>query len=103
MVSDAALEDLSNISVIEEPDTVANAEDLSKSIDGFASRKIPGKNRIPPEVLKSGKSALLWHLHELLCLFWVKGYIPHDMYEANIITLYKNKGDHSDCSNYCPF
>jgi hypothetical protein len=38
--------------------------------------KAPGKDGIPPEVLKSGKSALLQHLFELLCLCWEKGYIP---------------------------
>ena len=26
--------------------------------------------------------------------------MPQDMRDAKIITLYKNKGDHSDCNNY---
>ena len=26
--------------------------------------------------------------------------MPQDMRDANIITLYKNKGDRSDCNNY---
>ena len=32
---------------------------------------------------------------------WEEGTVHQDMCEANIITLYKNKGDHSDCNNYC--
>ena len=29
-----------------------------------------------------------------------KGEVPQDMEDANIVTLYKNKGDRSDCNNY---
>jgi hypothetical protein len=50
----------------------------------------------PPEVLKSGKSALQQHLSELLCLCWKKGYISQDMRNANIVTAYKNKGHRND-------
>ena len=87
---------LPHLSFMEELDTVPTAEELSKAIDCLTSGKDPGKDGIPPEVYKSGKSALLWHLHELLCLCWEKGYIPHDMHDANYITLYKNKGDHNN-------
>ena len=31
---------------------------------------------------------------------WDEGTIPQDMRYANIVTLYKNKGDRSDCNNY---
>jgi len=31
---------------------------------------------------------------------WEEGSVPHDMRDANIITMYKNKGDRSDCDNY---
>ncbi|CAE1251244.1 unnamed protein product [Acanthosepion pharaonis] len=34
------------------------------------------------------------------CLCWEKGHVPRDMRDANIVTLYKNKGDRSDCNNY---
>ena len=39
-------------------------------------------------------------LHELLCLCWRKGSIPQDMRDAKIATLYKNKGNCSDCNSY---
>ena len=37
-----------------------------------------------------------------MCLLqcWEEGSVPRDMRDANIITLYKNKGDRSDCNNY---
>ena len=39
-------------------------------------------------------------LHEILCQCWREGEVPHDMRDANIVTLYKNNGDRDDCNNY---
>ena len=52
------------------------------------------------EVLQCAKSTLLHHLYELLCQCWEEGYVPQDMRDANIVTLYKKKGDRNDCNNY---
>ena len=100
VVTDAALDALASLPVMEELDALPTGEELSKAIDCLSRRKAPGKDGIPPEVLKSGKPVLLQHLHELLCLCWEKGHVPRDMREANIVALYKNKGDRSDCNNY---
>ena len=70
------------------------------AINALANRKAPGADGIPPEILKTGKPALMQHLYELLCLCWEKGYVPQDMPDAITVTLYKNKGDCSDCNNY---
>ncbi len=50
--------------------------------------------------MKSGKDALLQDLHKLLCLCWREGAVPKDMHNTKIVTLYKNKGDCSDCNSY---
>ena len=47
-----------------------------------------------------GKPALLQLLYELLCLCWGEGSVPQDLRNATIVTLYKNKGNRSDCNNY---
>ena len=51
-------------------------------------------------MIKCAKPALLQHLHQLLCLCWNEGTVPQEMRDATIVTLYKNKGDRSDCNNY---
>ncbi len=73
-------------------------EELSKAIDNLACGKAPGLDSIPAEVLKHGKPSILQPLHELLCQCWEKEHIPQDMRDASIVTLYKNKGDRSDCN-----
>ena len=85
---------------MEELDVPPTIEELSKAIDCLACGKAPGSDGIPAEVLRSGKPALLQPLHELLRLCWEQGHIPQDMRDANIVTLYKNKGDRSDCNKY---
>lgn len=53
------------------------------------------------EVIKAGmNTALLYHLHELLLQCWEEGTVLQDMRDANVITLYKNKGDRGDCNNF---
>ena len=100
IVTDTALNALPSLPVMEELDDLPTEEELSKAIDSLACGKAPGKDGIPSEVLKQGKSTLLQPLHKLLCLCWEQGHIPQDMRDANIVTLYKNKGDRSDCNNY---
>ena len=84
-----ALNVLPGFQVIEELDNTPTVEELSIAIDGLACGKAAGKDGIPPEVLKHGKQTILQPLQ-----------IPQDMRHANIVTLYKNKGDRSDCNNY---
>ena len=84
---------------MDELDNEPTVEKLSKTIDSLASRKTPGNDAIPPEVTKYGKRALLLHLHVRLCLCWKEGAVPRAMCDAKIVTLYKNKGDGSDCNN----
>lgn len=101
VVTDTAVENTSPLPVMEELDDPPTIEELSKAIDSLASGKAPGNDGIPPEVIKAGKeTSLLEHLHELLLQCWEEGSVPQDMRDANIITLYKNKGDRSDCNNY---
>lgn len=35
-----------------------------------------------------------------LCLCWQEGGVSQDMKDAKIVTLYRNKGERSDCNNY---
>ena len=99
-VAQEALDSIEDVPILEELDSEPTVEELSKAIDAQASGKAPDEDGIPPEVIKCYKPALLEPLHEPLCLRWREGKVPQDMRNAKIITLYKNKGDRSDCNNY---
>ena len=100
VVTDAALCAISQLPVMEELDEEPMEEEMRKPIDCVSAGKAPGEDRVPHEVVKQGKKVLINDLHELLCLCWKEGAVPHDMHGAKIVTLYKNKGDRSDCNSY---
>lgn len=100
-VTNTAFENTPPLPAMDELDIPPTIEELGKSIDSLASGKASGSDNIPPEVVKIAKeSSLLEHLHELLLQCWEEGAVPQDMRDAKIITLYKNKGERSDCNNY---
>ena len=68
---------------MDELDTKLMVDDLSRAIASLALGSI-----------------LLFPLYEVLCQSWQEGVVPQDMTDAKIITLYKNKGERSDCNNY---
>ena len=47
-----------------------------------------------------GGEAVLDKLQDLFTNCWEKGTLPQDLRDAVIVSLYKNKGEKSDCSNY---
>ena len=100
VVTPSALDNIECLPIMEELDAAPTKDELSKAIDSLASGKAPGNDSIPPDLLKSCKTTLLHPLHELLCQCWEEGAVPQDMRDAKIVTLYKNKGERSDCNNY---
>ncbi|XP_066482784.1 DBIRD complex subunit ZNF326 isoform X2 [Tiliqua scincoides] len=101
VVTEEALNNIECLPVLEELDSEPTLEELNVALDSLASGKAPEKDSIPAEVLKCCKEIIATELHEILCLCWREGGVPQDMKDANIVTLYKNKGDAGDCSD-CP-
>ena len=98
-MSPSALGAVECLPTMEELDTEPTLEELRKAIDSLASGKALGSDGIPPDLLKHCKTTLLHSLHLLLCQCWQEGAVSKDMRDAKIITLFKNKGERSDCNN----
>ena len=99
-VTDLAMGAIECLPTMSELDEIPTLSEMTKAIDHLSPGKAPGNDGIPPEIIKCGGSILSKHLLDLLCQCWEEGAVPQDMRDANIITLYKNKGDRSDCNNY---
>ena len=87
VVHQSALDAIDRLPLMPELDEEPSIEELSKEIDRLPSGKAPGKDCIPGEVIKSGKSVLLVPLYKLLIQCWKEGSVPQDMRDANIVTL----------------
>ena len=62
--------------------------------------KSPGIDVISAEVYQHGGEAVLNTLQDLFTNCWEKETLPQDLRDAVIVSLYKNNGEKSDCSNY---
>ncbi|MCG8431359.1 MAG: reverse transcriptase family protein, partial [Candidatus Omnitrophica bacterium] len=100
IVTDTVLDSMEDLPIMEELDRLPTIDEVQQAIDDLGCGKAPGNDGIPAEVYKCGQAAILPLLHLLLLMCWEQGTVPQDMRDANIITLYKNKGDRSDCNNY---
>ena len=83
-----------------ELDELPSEKEITKAIEQLKSGKAAGVDRISPEPWKDGGPALHSKLHELLVCCWEQGKLPSNLPDAVIVTLYKNKGEKSDCSYY---
>ena len=99
-VTDAAIDAVEELPNMPELDTLPTMEELMKAINSLPARKAPGKDGISAEIIKAAKGHLAPHLLDLLQQCWKEGSVPQDMKDSVIVTLYKNKGDRSDCNNH---
>ena len=79
---------------------VRTPSELEKAINGLADGKAPGNDATLPKVIEQGIPVLFPHLRELLSLSWREGELHQELRDAKTVTLFKNKGDRSDCNNY---
>ena len=75
-------------------------EEIKKAVRQLQIGKAPGPDGIPAEIFKEGGETVIKKLAELMTLFWEAGSVPQDFKDANIIHLYKNKGDRTSCDNH---
>ena len=85
-----------NMSLITPP----TIEEVLVSIKQLTSGKAPGADGIPPDVFKQGGDPIAEELHKLFTAIWEEGVVPQDFKDADIVHLYKNKGDIKDCNNH---
>ena len=83
-----------------ELDNIPTTDEVKSAIAKLKCHKAPGIDGIPAEVYKLGGDTLHNKLTDLFAACWEKGSLPQVLRDAVIVSLYKNKGEKSDCSNY---
>ena len=100
-VSDPSIEKIPIAETKHELDVPPTREEIKKAIAQVKPRKSPGSDGILAEVYQHGGEVVLSGLKDLFVSCWERGVLPKDLKDAVIVSLYKNKGEKSDCSNYC--
>ena len=99
-ITDQALDTIETLPVMLELDTKPTEDDLSKAIDSLKTGKATGKDQHTTRSHLTRKTCTATPPACSTSLCWKEGTVPLDMPDANIVTLYKNKGDRSDCNTY---
>ena len=80
--------------------TLPTIEEVLASIKQLTSGKAPGSDGIPPDIFKHGGTAIAEELLKLFTMIWNEGGVPQDFKDADLVHLYKNKGDIKCCDNH---
>ena len=94
------IEGLQQAAVVHELNNIPSKEEISKAIHQTKSGKNSGPDGIPAEIFKVGEPVLLDRLLSLFSQIWETEKLPQDFKDAQITTIYKKKGERSDCNNY---
>ncbi len=93
------LDNLPDLPPTKHLDTPPLYSELRQAIAGLKNNKCAGPDGIPAEVFKHGGYILTCRLHLLIQNIWEYGTLPQDWKDANIVVIYKQKGDRAVCGN----
>ena len=79
---------------------VPTLEEVQTSIKQLSSGKAPGDDGISPDIYIHGGRAIAEKVLELITQIWQDGEVMQAFKDADIVHLYKNKGDRSCCDNH---
>lgn len=100
-VDDDVVSNIPQLPVRYHMDAPPTGEELDKAIKRTKCGKAAGPDGIPPEVWKYGGPALRNQLLQLFCNIWsTTAEVPQDFKDATIVTIYKGKGDRTECGNH---
>ena len=99
-VQESSLAKISKADVKLELDHPPTHEEIRKATMQLKAGKSSDIDGIPAEVYQYRGEAVLDKLQDLFTNCWEKGTLPQDLRNAVIVSLYKIKGEKSDCLNY---
>ena len=96
----SVLDEIPQWNVNESLSAVPTLLEVSNSIKQLTSGKSPGDDGIPPEIYKHGGTAVAEQVLDVFIKIWEEGEVIQAFRDANLVHIYKNKGDRSCCDNH---
>ena len=75
--------------------------EVQQALNQMKNRRAPGNDNITADLLKAGGITVVTWLHEIFVDIWTTEEIVEDWTLAILIRILKNKGDKTQCDNYC--
>ena len=99
-VQESSLARIPQVDMKLELDDPPTREEIKKATVQLKVGKSPGIDGIPAEVYQHRREAVLDKLQDLFINCMEKGTLLQYLRDVVTVSLYKNKGEKSDCSNY---
>ena len=100
LIDEEVLESIPQTEIKHALDTPPNLAEVELVVKQINSRKAPGIDGIPVEMLQTGSKSVLRVVHELIVKSWGGTPIPQDWIDGILVSLYKGKGEKSICDHY---
>ena len=84
---------------IPELDVPPSRDEVARAIKQLKNCKAAGPDGVPAEIYKYGGQVMVTILHDLYLTCWSSCKTPSKFRKANIIKIYKRKGDRAICRN----
>ena len=95
-----AFEELPQYPMATEMNESITGAEVDKAIKYLKARKAAGADGLPPDLFRHGGTAVLRFLIEFCRRCWQEKAVPTQWLRANTVTIYKRKGEKSECANY---
>ena len=93
----AQLPQFPTVTQLDEPFT---EEEVAKAINSLKAGKAAGPDGLCPEIFMHGGPEITKLLTKFSNKCWETGTVPSNWLRANIVTIYKKKGEKAECGNY---
>ncbi|XP_005102894.1 uncharacterized protein LOC101847595 [Aplysia californica] len=94
-----AIARLPQVAINKDLDTLPTEEEVREATKQIYGKAL-GPDEIPAEVYKAGGPNMFKKLTELFQVMWNEGKFPQQFKDANIIHIYKRKGNRQNCDNH---
>lgn len=92
-------ENLPELPIIEDLDNFPTRQEVHMAIISLKNNKAAGPDNIPSEILKHGGNAILDCLYTIFQKVWASSCCPQQWKDADIVSIFKKKGDRAACGN----
>ena len=93
------MQDFPRLETVHELDQPPTEREVGEALDSLKPGKSPGPDGIPGEVLRLGGDTVTKCMFNFITAVWSAGRVPQQWKDADIISIYKRKGDPTICGN----
>ena len=99
-VSDMVIDSIPQLETRHHLNRLPTIEEVERAVNQINTRKAPGLDRIPVEMLQIGSKNILHAVHDFTVTCWIGIPIPQDWTDGILVLLHEGKGQKSICDHY---